>query len=132
MDLRFLCFEFTYVLSDLLYSIGVECTDNISYFLDEIGLYDWCSLPDGSVGATDFAIPKLFKILEQYNSNTSPEDTLVLINKALDVYHQQGDISSIFIVGGSKTLSQISESTKRKKTIYLTENQILRLNLCLQ
>lgn len=105
---------------------------DISYFLDEIGLYDWCSLPDGSVGATDFAIPKLFKILEQYNSNTSPEDTLVLINKALDVYHQQGDISSIFIVGGSKTLSQISESTKRKKTIYLTENQILRLNLCLQ
>lgn len=105
---------------------------DISYFLDEIGLYDWCSLPDGSVGATDFAIPKLFKILEQYNSNTSPEDTLVLINKALDVYHQQGDISSIFIVGGSKTLSQISESTKRKKTIYLTENQILRLNLWLQ
>lgn len=105
---------------------------DISYFLDEIGLYDWCSLPDGSVGATDFALPKLFKILEQYNSNTSPEDTLVLINKALDVYHQQGDISSIFIVGGSKTLSQISESAKRKKTIYLTENQILRLNLCLQ
>ena len=28
------CFEFTYVLSDLLSSIGVECVDNISYFLD--------------------------------------------------------------------------------------------------
>ena len=35
---------------------------DISYFLDEIGLYDWCSLPDGSVGATDFAIPKLSDI----------------------------------------------------------------------
>ena len=105
---------------------------DIGNFLDEIGLYNWCSLPDNSVGATDYAMPKLEKILIQYNENCSPEQTLVLINKALDVYHQQGDISSMFIVGGSKTLSQISESIKHKKTIYLTENQILRLNPWLQ
>ena len=31
------CFEFTYASSDLLTSIGVDCVDNISYFLSSIG-----------------------------------------------------------------------------------------------
>lgn len=101
---------------------------SVDDFLDEIGFYKWCSLPDGSVGCTDFAIPKLYEILKQYTSDSTPEETLVIVNKALDVYHQQGDIASMFIVGGSKTLSQISEAMQHNpKTIYITEKQLKKL-----
>jgi methyl-accepting chemotaxis protein len=32
-----------------------------------------------------------------------------MVNKILDIYHCRGDLSSIFIQGGSKVLSAISE-----------------------
>ena len=63
-----------------------------------------------------------------YREGMTPEQTIVIINKALDCAHQRGDLSSIFIVGGSKTLSAISESIKRKKKqIIVNENQLLTL-----
>ena len=97
-------------------------------FLDDIGFYDWMQMPDGSDAFSDFGISPLFKIFQEYDENASPERVLVLVNKALDVYHQRGDMSSIFITGGRSSLNRISESVKRnKKKIYITENQIIRL-----
>jgi hypothetical protein len=51
----------------------------------------------------------------------------VLVNRALDAYHQRGDLASIFIVGGSKTLSTISEEVAKIKKIIVNENQLLIL-----
>ena len=92
-------------------------------FLDEIGLYDWMSMPDGSDAWSDFGIEPLFKIIGEYDEDSTPEQTLVLVNRALDVYHQRGDMASIFIQGGSKALSKISENIKRKKVL-IDENHL--------
>ena len=76
--------------------------------LDDIGIYDWMSMPDGSDAWSDFGVSPLCEIINEYNDDLSPEKVLVLINRCLDVSHQRGDLSSIFIKGGRKTLDYIS------------------------
>ena len=93
-------------------------------FLEERGFFKWSLLPDGSDAWSDFGLEPLEKICVEYNENKSPEEVIVLINKALDITHQRGDLASMFIVGGSKTLTAISESYKTKKTIFINENQL--------
>jgi hypothetical protein len=52
-----------------------------------------------------------------------------MVNKALDVYHMRGDMTSIFVVGGSKSLDRIAEEIKRSgKKVYITEEQLIKLN----
>ena len=77
-------------------------------YLDNNGFYDWTKLPDGSDAWSDYGLQPLAEICQEYNENMSPEEVIVLINRALDVTHQRGDLASAFIVGGSKTLSEIS------------------------
>ena len=97
-------------------------------FLDLIGFYDWMQMPDGSDAFSDFGIEPLEKILSEYDEELPPEKVLVIVNKALDVYHQRGDMASIFVTGGSRALSRIAEHTQRsKKKIYITEKQIVKL-----
>lgn len=96
-------------------------------FFDELGLYDTMVLPDGGDAYSDYGLDPLFKIISEYNGNNTPEETLVIVNKALDVYHQRSDLAAAFIEGGSKSLSMVSEAIKKvkgKKTIYLNERQI--------
>lgn len=81
-----------------------------SEYLDNLGFYDWCSLPDGSDGWSDYGLKPIYKILNEYNYDTSPEDTLILINRVLDVYHCRGDLASAFIQGGSHSCDYISNS----------------------
>lgn len=94
-------------------------------FLDKIGLYDWMEMPDGSEAWSDYGLKPIFDLIRQYDDDKTPEETLVLINKILDVYHQRGDLSSIFITGGQKSLSQISGTISENKhmTIIITEQQ---------
>lgn len=101
--------------------------ENAYEILDYIGLYDWMNMPDGSDAWSDFGLPSLEKVIAEYKEGMTPEETIVIINKALDCAHPRGDLSSIFIVGGSRTLSAISESVKRNKKIIVNENQLLAL-----
>lgn len=99
-------------------------------FLDDCGLYDWMKMPDGTDAWSDFGLKPIFALIEKYDSDDSPEKILVLINKILDIYHQRGDLSSIFVNGGAKALSIVSYGTnesKRKKNIIIKEKQILPL-----
>jgi hypothetical protein len=97
-------------------------------FLGVIGFYDWMMMPDGSDAFSDFGIDPLEKILSEYNEELPPEKVLVIVNKALDVYHQRGDMASIFVTRGSRALSRIAEhAQKSKKKIYITEKQIVKL-----
>ncbi len=77
-------------------------------FLDDNGFYDWTKLPDGSDAWSDYGLQPLAEICSEYREDMTPEQVIVLINRALDVTHQRGDLASAFIVGGSKTLSEIS------------------------
>ena len=110
---------------------GIELNgdyDEGSEWLDKKGLYDWMSMPDGSDAWSDFGIEPLCEIIKEYNDNLPPEKVLVLVNRALDVMHMRGDLSSIFIQGGSKILSKISEEIKRNgKKIYISEGQIVNI-----
>lgn len=97
-------------------------------FLDLIGFYDWMQMPDGSDAFSDFGLEPLERILSEYDEELPPEKVLVIVNKALDVYHQRGDMASIFVTGGSRALSRIAEhAQKSKKKIYITEKQIVKL-----
>ena len=98
-------------------------------FLDEKEFFEWFQLPDGSDPWSDFGIDPLEKIISEYNESMTPEQVLVLINKALDVAHCRGDLASIFIVGGSKSCSAISEEIKRdtKIKIRITEEQLNKI-----
>lgn len=78
------------------------------WILDYIGFYEWAQFPYGTDAISDYGIEPIMKIINEYNDNSTPEQTLVLVNRALDVYHRRGDLSSIFIEGGKYTLSQIS------------------------
>ena len=97
-------------------------------FLEEKGFDEWNVLPDGSDAISDYGIEPIEKIIFEYNRDLSPEKVIVLINKILDVTHQRGDLASIFIEGGSKTLTKISEERKIKK-IYIKEDKLNLLNL---
>ena len=98
-------------------------------FLNDIGLYEWMVMPDGSDAWSDYGLEPLMEIIKEYNSDLSPEEVIVIVNKALDVYHQRGDMASIFGEGGTRALSKISECKENKaRKIYIRENQLLRLN----
>ena len=78
-------------------------------YLEDNGYFDKMTLPDGTPAWSDYGLQPLEEIIMQYNEKLSPEQVLVLINKALDVTHQRGDLASAFIEGGWRTLSQISD-----------------------
>lgn len=102
---------------------------DIFEILYQIGITeDWMQMPDGSDAISDFGIDPLLKIFTEYDDDLPPEKVLVLVNKALDVYHQRGDMASIFVQGGSRALSRIAENTKKnKRKVYMTEGQIVNL-----
>lgn len=83
-------------------------------YLDNIGFYDSMKLPDGSDAWSDYGIEPIEELISKYNDNLSAEEVLVLINKILDVMHFRGDLSSMFIEGGAKTLSRISNNEAYK------------------
>ena len=98
-------------------------------WLEKQGLYEWMEMPDGHFAVTDYGTGPLFKIINEYNENLPPEKVLVLVNRALDVYHMQGPICSIFIQGGTTSLNKIAEETElnKGKKVYLSEESIKRL-----
>lgn len=120
--------EYPNFFSKAIKEFGEVNEDNCYYFMESIGLYDWMNMPDGSDAWSDYGLPALERVISNYKENMSPEETIVIINKALDCAHPRGDLSSIFIVGGSKTLTAISESIKRNnKKIIVNESQLLSL-----
>lgn len=116
-------------IAEYRFGINLEPSyEACSEWLDEQGLYDWMSMPDGSDAWSDYGIDPLMKIIKEYSEDLPPEKVLVLVNRALDVYHQRGDMASIFVQGGSKALSKIAEETRKgTKKIIIGENKLLLL-----
>jgi hypothetical protein len=95
----------------------VDLYDAYCQYLEEKGFWEWLILPDGSGAYSDYGIRPLEEIISEYTENSTPEQTIVLINRLLDVTHQRGDLSSIFIEGGKSTLTRISNNS------YLNESK---------
>lgn len=73
-------------------------------------IFNFISAPDGSRGYSDFAIPEIFSIIDEYDDSMPPEKVITIINRVLDVTHENGDLSSVFIRGGRAVLDKISNS----------------------
>ena len=97
-------------VDDVMDYFGKEINDydDGSEYLESIGFYDWCKLPDGTDAWSDYGLKPLFKIINEYKPNASAEEILILINRCLDVVHWRGDLSSAFIQGGKKSCDYIS------------------------
>ncbi len=74
--------------------------------LKDEGLYNWMIIPDGTMGMSDYGIKPLLDILSAYTPQTSVEECFIIINRCLNVIHYRGDLSSIFIDGGKKSLDK--------------------------
>jgi len=96
--------------------------ESASEYLDNIGFYDWCKLPDGSDAWSDFGLEPIWKIFKECEDDSEGYEKLMIINRVLDVGHCRGDLASAFIEGGSKTCSEISnmeEGFKSKSDGYV-------------
>jgi len=65
---------------------------------------------NGHYVLSDYAVEPLLKLGVELASQNNPNEIIITINKILDVAHQRSDIAEIFIEGGSKALSYISNS----------------------
>ena len=90
---------------------NVDVYEAYCQFLEDKGFWDWLILPDGSGAYSDYGIRPLEELITQYTEDSTPEQTIVLINKILDVTHQRGDLASAFIDGGQSTLTRISNNS---------------------
>ena len=95
-----------------------------SEYLESIGFYDWCKLPDGSDAWSDYGLNPLFQNIHEYTPNMSAEDLLILINRCLDVVHQRGDLSSAFIQGGKNSCNYISNGIKENIENEITSDEV--------
>jgi hypothetical protein len=57
---------------------------------------------------SDYGLEPLQRITQKLMETDDPNQTLVLINKALDISHQRSDLSELFIEGGAASLDKIS------------------------
>ena len=101
---------------------------SLDTYLDNVGLFDFCSAPDGGWAVSDYGLGPLYDIVSKYDDGMSPEEVLVLVNRALDVTHMRNDLSSYFIEGGKNSLGKISnggvlDEGKKRKVIIITEAQ---------
>ena len=86
--------------------------DTAYEFLDEVKkIDDYLPLfSNGQWVLSDFGLKPLWKLGEILVNEHDPNKILVLINRVLDVTHQRSDLAELFIQGGSKSLSYISNS----------------------
>lgn len=63
---------------------------------------------DGTWLVSDYGLPYLKKIYSQIFRAETPEQQLFAVDRALNVVHQRGDLASLFVEGGSKTLTEIA------------------------
>jgi hypothetical protein len=80
-------------------------------YLENHGMDEYLPVfSNGQPLLSDYGLKPLSKLATELIPITNPEEILVLINRILDVAHMRSDLSEIFIEGGQKTLTQISNS----------------------
>ena len=112
------------VVSDYFDADNIVDYKTGSEYLDSIGFYDWCKLPDGTDAWSDYGLNPLFQNIHEYTPNMSAEDLLILINRCLDVAHQRGDLSSAFVQGGKKSCDYISNGIRENIENEITSDDV--------
>lgn len=86
--------------------------DEIKEELKKIGFKSWALLPDGVEAFSDFGMNQIWEIISEYHQNMLLDELLCLINRAINVIHQRSDLSVLFIKGGKRACSEISNAKK--------------------
>ena len=73
---------------------------------------------------SDYALKPLQNIAAQLMTAKTPEEKLLLVDQALNVIHQRGDIAAIFVEGGEKTLTYLFE--RGTKTAFNLTNKLFK------
>lgn len=68
------------------------------------------SFSNGQPVLSDYGLEPLQKLALQLIRQTKPEDIIITINKIMNVAHQRSDLSELFIEGGEKSHSMISNT----------------------
>jgi hypothetical protein len=74
---------------------------------------DWCDNGIDAPVLSDYALQPLMKLGNSYKEDMSPEQVLVLVNRIVDVCHTNGDLSSLFIKGGTRACDAISNGRSK-------------------
>jgi hypothetical protein len=70
-------------------------------------MYDFLETPKGEYLVSDYGMPFLITGFGQIFEADSPEEKFLAIDRVFNVVHQRGDLSALFIEGGSATLGEI-------------------------
>ena len=122
---RFVSYQNTMDITVLNENGEEENTDYMEV-LDDLGLFEWMKAPDGSDAWSDYGIQPIMNLIAEYNQNKTAEETLVIVNKILDIYHARGDLASLFVNGGSSALTRVTfrPNESKKRIICITEKQM--------
>ena len=74
--------------------------------------FDFLNTQYGSP-VSDYGLPKLNDIAAKLMMAKTPEHQLLYVDQMLNVIHQRGDLSALFIEGGEKSLSQLAGNNFR-------------------
>lgn len=64
---------------------------------------------DNLIEISDYGLDPLLKLTVEHMEASSPEESLQVMNRMLNVCHQRSDLSAIFVKGGSQVLDMIEE-----------------------
>jgi hypothetical protein len=89
------------------YGMGGEGTDHPVVKDDDIDFYqDYLDTPHGTP-ISDYGLKPLWNLAHELMTTQDPTETLVLLDRMLNVIHCRGDIASLFVDGGSDSLNEL-------------------------
>lgn len=94
----------------------IDPDDGYYDYLETIGFWQWVENGSDTTPCTDYGLDPLMELAVQYQEDMSPEQTLVLVNRIIDVTHMNGDLSSLFMKGGKRACDAISNGRGKLPT----------------
>ena len=64
--------------------------------------------PSYEIPVSDYGLKPLWELAEELVNSTSYEESLVIVDQMLNVIHQRGDLASLFVEGGIRSLAELS------------------------
>lgn len=94
------------------YGLSIADIDGTNREMDELTYNYFEDRKIGQLRISDYAIPKLAKLVDKMRRTNKYDEKLVLIDQVLNIVHQRSDLASWFVEGGSRSLSQLSDTEK--------------------
>jgi hypothetical protein len=106
-------------LLDITNDLSGHSEESPEAILEEVGaedidpqsesFLDYLTDPDtGGWYVSDYGLPYLYGAYLLILRARTPEETLLAVDKALNVVHRRSDLASWFVEGGTKTLNEVS------------------------